>query len=179
MKRQIFLTGRHVDLVLVVPDDAPQISDWFNDSRVTAYLARGSHPMTEVSEREYLGALYKSEGQLVFGLWHKADNKLIGVVGLHHIDHLNQNAELGITIGEVEYWSKGVGAEAITNVLTHAFGRLNLRHVRLRVFGNNARGQRCYEKCGFVERGRFPNYIMKDGDWHDEVHMVAHNPMYA
>ncbi len=179
MNRQIFLTSPQAHLVLVEPDDAGTIAHWFNDARVTAHLARGSHPMTEVSEREYLTGLYKSTDQLIFGLWHKTDDKLVGVIGLHHIDHLNQTAELGITIGDSDHWSKGLGTEVITLLVAHAFGRLNLRNVRLRVFGGNVRAQRCYEKCGFKEVGRFPKHIIKDGVWHDEVHMVVQNPVYA
>ena len=135
--------------------------------------------MTEASEREYLEQMYANDKNLVLGIWHKADHKLVGVTGLHSIDHINQTAEFGITIGEADYWSQGLGTEAITILVGHAFGRLNLRHVFLRVLGNNPRGKRCYEKCGFVERGRYPKYIFKDGAWHDEVLMLVTNPQYA
>ena len=179
MKKQSFLQCPRIDLILVEPDDAPTIASWFNDAEVTVYLARGARPMTLASERDYLEKMYTDNAHLMFGLWHKADKKLVGVIGLHHIDHINQIAELGICIGDKAYWSNGIGTEAITALLGHAFGRLNLRSVRLIVIGNNPRGQRCYEKCGFTEIGRYPKHLIKDGVWYDEILMLANNPMYA
>ena len=176
MNRQTFLPTKNLDLVLVAADDAPTIAQWFNDLEVTQYLGRGYYPMTEVRERDYLENMYKDEARLVFGIWAKSEEKLVGVVGLHRIDHINQTAELGICIGEKTAWGKGYGTETINALTSHAFGRLNLRHVYLRVLGNNPRGKRCYEKCGFVETGRFKDYILKDGTWYDEIFMLAKRP---
>jgi [ribosomal protein S5]-alanine N-acetyltransferase len=177
-KRIPFLSTKQVDLVLATPEDAPTITRWFNTAEVTAYLNRGSHPMTLQSEREYLEKMYSDTAQLMFCIWHRKDKKIIGTTGLHHINHINQTAVFGICIGEKEYWSKGLGAESLTAMLSHGFGRLNLRSVTLSVLGNNPRGKRCYEKCGFVEVGGYPKHILKDGVWHDEILMLALNPAY-
>ena len=179
MKRQTFLKSAQVDLVLVTPEDAEAICKWFNDGEITAYLARGAHPMTLSFECEHLEKLYNDPAHLVFGLWHRKDKKLIGTIGLHQINHINQHASFGICIGEKDYWSQGIGTEALEVMLKHAFGRLNMRSVRLSVFGNNPRGKKCYEKCGFIEIGRYPKHILKDGEWQDEVLMLANNPAYA
>lgn len=49
------------------------------------------------------------------------DNVHIGWVDLKNFDDVNSNAELGITIGNKEFWGKGYGAAAIKAMLQIGF----------------------------------------------------------
>jgi len=40
------------------------------------------------------------------------------------------------------------------------------------VFSTNERAIHVYEKVGFKEVGRYPNYIFKDGKYIDKVDMI-------
>ncbi len=168
---QVYLTDGHINLVLQDESMAEVMVTWMNDKEVTAYLARGHWPMTLAFETEYLKKRYQETDQLTLGIEIKESKRLIGCIGLHKINYINQNCVLGIAIGEKDCWGQGYGQRAINLALQHAFMRLNLRNVILNVLGNNPRGKSCYEKCGFVESGRFPEYIYKDGVWHDEIFM--------
>ena len=121
MKRQTFLTSEHLDLVLLTPDDAPQLARWFNDQTVTQYLARGDYPMTEAEERTYLEKVYADKSKLQLGVWHRNDQKLIGTVGMHQINDRDLRATFGIALGETDYWSQGYGGEILTTMLHWAF----------------------------------------------------------
>ena len=179
MQRQVFLSGDTVELIILVEADAPALQPWINDPNINQYLSRGSEPMTLEAEEEFLSGAYKKSNQLILGIWHKTDRKLIGITGWHQIDQLNQTASFGIIIGEPDYHSQGIGTEVLNLMLDYAFRVRNLRSVRLSVLSNNPRGQRCYEKCGFEVVGTYPKYVYKQGDWHDEVIMLAKNPLYA
>lgn len=174
--RQIFLHNDIVELVLATEDDAALIAPWFNDHDVTQYLARGHWPITLTFEREYLTKLYTDEQNLMFLIKPTGEEQPIGTVGLHKIDSINQTAEFGIVIGSKTQWSNGYGTSTLQLMLQYAFAVRNLRNVTLRVLSNNPRGKRCYEKCGFVEAGRYPEHVFKQGVWHDEIFMIAHNP---
>jgi ribosomal-protein-alanine N-acetyltransferase len=174
--RQLFLKTPQVDLVLIDEGDSEIITSWFNNPEVTDYLARGAHPMTLAYEREFLKNVYKGGDRFMLGIYHKGDNRLIGITGLHQLHELNQTAVYGVCIGEKEYWGKGIGTEVLTAVLEYAFKRRNLRNVTLCVLGNNPRGRRCYEKCGFVLVGTYPKHVFKNGMWHDEHLMIVRNP---
>ena len=50
--------------------------------------------------------------------------RMVGNIGLHHVDWLNANAEVGIFIGSKTYWDKGIGTEAMLLFLKHAFENL-------------------------------------------------------
>lgn len=167
-----YLTDNTINLVIQDESMAEVMATWMNDAEVTTYLNMGYWPMTIDKEVEYLSKRYQDHTQLTFGIEIKESNRLIGAVGLHQINHINQNAELGILIGEKDCWSSGYGKKAIELIIQHGFGRLNLRNIKLVVLGNNPRGKRCYEKCGFKEIGRFPKFIYKDGVWHDQIFML-------
>ena len=74
-------------------------------------------------------------------------------MGLHNISWVERKAELGIMIGEKEFWGKGYGSDALREVLRISFEKMNLNRVYLRVFENNSRAIRAYEKCGFHIEG--------------------------
>ena len=135
--------------------------------------------MTPGVEDAFIAKAYTDPGHIVFGIWHKKDKKLIGTSGLHGIDQLHQTATFGIIIGDENYWSAGHGTEVLNLMLTYAFTRRNLRNVTLSVLGNNQRGKRCYEKCGFHAVGMYEKHLFKEGQWEDEIFMILHNPLYA
>ncbi len=83
----------------------------------------------------------------------------------------HRRAELGIVIGEKAYWGQGYGSDAIRTLLRFAFEEMNLHRVYLRVYEDNARGIRAYEKCGFCIEGRLREANYRKGRYHDELIM--------
>ncbi len=132
--------------------------------------------MTNAYERDFLSKLYEDTSRLMLGIYLHDEQKLIGITGLHDIHAVNQTATYGICIGEKESWNRGIGTEVLQEMLKYAFLQRNLRNVTLAVLGNNPRAQRCYQKCGFVHVGTYPKHVFKNGEWHDEHFMIAHNP---
>lgn len=176
--RHVFLSGETIDLVLLTADDATILITWINDPAVTQFLSMGDYPSTLANEEQFVAEAYQDKNVLKLGIWHKADAKLIGTTGLHRINQLHATASFGIFIGDSAYWSNGYGSETLRLILHFAFQVRNLRNVTLSVLGNNPRGKRCYEKCGFGEVGRYPKHIFKQGAWHDEILMIAENPAF-
>jgi RimJ/RimL family protein N-acetyltransferase len=98
------------------------------------------------------------------------DAELIGICGLHRIDHYQQHAEIGIRIG-VDFRSKGHGQDAVRTLLHYGFRHLNLAKVSLRVLADDERAVGAYRKAGFVEEGRLRAHAWYDGARHDELVM--------
>lgn len=78
------------------------------------------------------------------------DGKHIGNCMYYNIDRLKREAELGIMIGDRDYWGKGYGTDAVTALLGHIFNAADIERVYLNTLEWNARAQRCFEKCGFA-----------------------------
>jgi RimJ/RimL family protein N-acetyltransferase len=78
----------------------------------------------------------------------------IGNVMYYNIDTIRREAEIGITIGEREYWSKGYGTDAVRTLLRHIFRVTGFRRVYLKTLDWNTRAQKAFEKAGFRVCGR-------------------------
>ncbi|HHU61698.1 MAG: GNAT family protein [Bacillota bacterium] len=81
-------------------------------------------------------------------------NEAIGEVELDHIAWRSGEAELKISITNEEFRNRGYGTDAIMTILSHAFEKMNLKRVYLRVHGTNAQALTCYSKAGFKKEGR-------------------------
>jgi RimJ/RimL family protein N-acetyltransferase len=135
-------------------EDIDSIIKWVNDEAVTQYLSDILiYPISRADEVKWLESVsITNHREKVFAI-ETLNKELIGSVGLHNINWVERKAELGIMIGEREFWGKGYGSEAVREVLRITFEKMNLNRVYLRVFENNPRAIRVYEKCGFQIEG--------------------------
>lgn len=82
----------------------------------------------------------------------------IGNCMVYQIDPQNGEAELGILIGQREYWDRGYGTEAVELLLKYIFSTTQLHRVYLHTLAWNQRARRCFEKCGFLPTGEEPRW---------------------
>lgn len=104
----------------------------------------------------------------------EADGRVIGQCALFGFDDFRgvaHRCELGITIGDKEYWGKGYGREAITLLVDYAFTHWNVQRVGLQVLATNERAIRAYQAVGFVQEGRLRRYMWSNGSYVDGVSM--------
>lgn len=85
--------------------------------------------------------------------------KHIGNCSYYNIRKTKGEAELGIMIGDRDYWSKGYGTDAVTTLVNHIFCQTNLKRIYLKTLESNTRAQKCFQKCGFTPYG----HSVKDG----------------
>ena len=77
------------------------------------------------------------------------DGLFIGNCMYYDMDTVNREAELGIVIGDRDYWSDGDGYDAVTTLLDHMFNARNLKRVYLHTLEWNGRAQKSFSKSGF------------------------------
>jgi RimJ/RimL family protein N-acetyltransferase len=87
------------------------------------------------------------------------DGKHIGNCACYDIDEAKGEAELGIMIGNRNYWDKGYGADAVITLISHIFQQTNLSRIYLKTLDSNIRAQKCFQKCGFYPYG----HVSRDG----------------
>ena len=76
------------------------------------------------------------------------DGLFIGNCMYYDMDTVNREAELGIVIGDRDYWSDGYGYDAVTTLLDHMFNARNLKRVYLHTLEWNGRAQKSFSKSG-------------------------------
>jgi RimJ/RimL family protein N-acetyltransferase len=101
----------------------------------------------------------------------EADGKYIGHCSLTGLQNRHGNLELGIGIGDREYWGRGYGQETVRLLLDFGFRYLGARRVCLTTHARNPRAIRCYLACGFVEDGRPRKALWIQGEYVDLVDM--------
>jgi RimJ/RimL family protein N-acetyltransferase len=95
------------------------------------------------------------------------DGHNIGVLSLSHLDNIARKCEFSIMILP-EYQDKGLGKQALAELLLHAFYDLNMRQVYSDVFVDNPALPK-YKFWGFTEYGRLPEWYFKNGKYIDSV----------
>jgi len=165
--------GERVRLRATEREDVKRFYVWVNDPEVTRYLSLYL-PMSTVDEENWFDSMTKhdqNEKTLVIEIRDGGGWKMIGNCGVFGIDPVSRLGELGIMLGEKEEWNKGYGTETMTLLLRHGFDTLNLNRIFLRVYAENARAKRAYEKAGFVEEGCLREAVYKHGKYDDVIMM--------
>ena len=100
------------------------------------------------------------------------DGLFIGNCMYYDLDTVNREAELGIVIGDRDYWSDGYGYDAVTTLLEHMFTTRELKRVYLHTLEWNGRAQKSFSKSGFNQvravRRMAHDFILMDvlrDDW--------------
>ena len=77
----------------------------------------------------------------------------IGNVMYYNIDAARDEAEIGIRIGERDYWSRGYGSDALETVARLLLASGEVRRLYLHTLDWNGRAQKAFQKAGFVVCG--------------------------
>lgn len=165
--------GEKIRLRAIERTDLPYFVQWLNDPQVRLYLA-SDLPLSLASEEQWFENVLQSppeEHPLAIEIQEGDTWKLIGNTRFIRIDWHARSAEVGLVIGEKAYWDKGHGTQVMQLMLRHGFETLNLNRIYLRVFADNLRAIRCYEKAGFVLEGRLRQAAFRRGSYQDVLIM--------
>ena len=162
------MTGKRCYLSPVDVNDAEKFTEWLNDLEVTQHLMLYPHIINVESEK---GILYRLSNDHTYSIIDNETHELIGNCGYAEIDHVNQTAEIGIFIGNKNYWNRGYGTEALSLLLDYGFKALNLHNVFLRVYSFNERAIKSYEKTGFRIIGKRREALLRNDERHDIILM--------
>jgi len=88
------------------------------------------------------------------------DGTRIGNCVYYDINTVKGEAQLGVLIGERDYWDIGYGTDTVNALISHIFLETNLHRIFLKTLDWNTRAQNCFRKCGFKEYG----YLEKNGN---------------
>jgi RimJ/RimL family protein N-acetyltransferase len=84
------------------------------------------------------------------------DGQHIGNCTCYDIDESKGEAQVGIMIGDRDYWDKGYGTDVLNTLVDHIFLATMLNRIYLKTLEWNLRAQKCFRSCGFTEYSREP-----------------------
>ncbi len=118
-------------------DAAPPLTTTFAE-----YLADYTYELCNLASVKHHFAVETLEG------------KYIGNCIFYNVDEAKGEAELGIMIGDRDYWDKGYGTDTVTTLVDSIFTQTDLMRIYLKALKWNKRAQKCFKKCGFTPCGR-------------------------
>jgi RimJ/RimL family protein N-acetyltransferase len=148
---RVIVTGTLVRLREKQIDDARRDYDWRRDPELARFDA--ARPLS-MSYRTFVSTMsedlqFTSAYRRSFAIEELAEGKHIGNVMYYGYDAMRREAELGITIGDRDYWSRGYGTDAVRQMLRYLFDERELNRVYLHTLSWNHRAQAAFRNAGF------------------------------
>jgi len=140
----------------------------------------GGNTVAEVCypKRAYWAKWYRWFKRYRHGFIIEYEGRCVGTARLSNLPRGAKSATFAIGIFDPSLWSQGLGTEATRLLLRYGFETLGLEQINLEVLDTNARGIRCYERCGFVRTGIKPKSVCIDGEWHSDILMSVRRREY-
>ncbi|MFB8201008.1 GNAT family N-acetyltransferase [Kitasatospora purpeofusca] len=168
------IEGTAVRLRALRAEDAEHQLRWRNDPEVVRLAAAGDPrfgPTTAEALADRFARILRLDPREagILTVEEKAGGRPIGMVDYRDVDPYEGVAELGIFIGEREFWDHGYGSEALGLLVDHLFGMFPLHRLELDTWSGNTRAARAFARLGFQEEGRRRDAVLLAGARYDRV----------
>ena len=151
--------------------DLTKSLQWLTDPLVNKYLSQNFSGLTVAQEEQWFDHIKDSNQDMVFAILENETGLHIGNCALHKIDRHEGSCELGIVIGEKEYWDRGYGTDSVRVLVDIALKDLGLSRVWLNVYTYNHRAIKAYGKCSFRQIKVLKKNHLYDGKYWDTLVM--------
>lgn len=169
LNRPIIMKGDNVSLGMIHKDDIPLLWTWINDSTTRKFIRFPERVYFLEDEFEWYESLSKrKDTDRVFIIVDNKTDEGTGIVGLHGIDHLSRNAEIGYLISG-DFRNRGIAREAVKLMMDYGRLFLNLRKIVAYVKDSNPASVRVLENNGFRECGKFRDHDYVPGSGYKDL----------
>ena len=150
---QIAITGKLVSLELFQERDiTEEYIDWLNDKRIVKYSNQRFITHDWESSKSFFNSFSDSPNYF-FKISEKDTMKSIGTMTLY-INPNHGTADIGILIGNMNYWNGGFGFDAWNSLMDWTFTYLNIRKVTAGTLSCNIGMQKIMKKSGMTLEGK-------------------------
>lgn len=148
-------------------EDCILFGKWETSPEVTKFFTISDDWDYEKIKEEFLSRVDNSS-HAQFTICLKESDKPIGRIQVSNINYHYDSLDITrIYIGDVENRGKGLGEEALREIVKWAFTEMNCERVTLDHLTENVRAKNLYLKVGFVPEGRMRHSGKKNGEYVD------------
>lgn len=127
-------------------------------------------PGLDEQQRQWYETRSQQKDRLDLAIIDNDTGKCVGEGVLNHWRPLDETLSFRILIGPTGR-NRGLGSEATSLLIDHAFQATNINRLELEVYAFNPRAHRVYEKAGFILEGRQRQVMKFDDDYIDVLQM--------
>ncbi len=152
--------------LILRPYEAGDISFWQKwdiDAEVQRFMPEPQNePQSDEQQEAYLKECEQEEDGIYWTIVWKENSQPIGHVSVTEINQHHGIGEIGIVVGDKEYWNKGIASEAIGAILEfmRSFG---LKRLSAEFEEGNLALEKSLIKNGFEKEGELKSSRVKDG----------------
>ncbi len=163
------ITTEQLLLRQIIPDDTEALYATFSDEAVMQFYGDEAHRSLDDSRHliHLQQEWYARRAGIRWGITRHGEDNVIGSCGLFNFDEEQRRAEVGYELRRV-YWRQGIMREALTAILSLAFGPMALHRVEALTDGRNAASQGILTSLGFTHEGTLRERFYFHGGYHDD-----------
>jgi RimJ/RimL family protein N-acetyltransferase len=158
-----------ITLRSIEPEDIKFLTSWNYDATINQFFPP-KFPNSRLEQEEWFRKQLGPDKKKLIAVDLK-NEKPFALIGFMSWDQLHRHCEIGITVGDKDYWGQIHVKKAFSAALAYGFDNMNLQLIHLRVFETNERAIRFFEKFGFQKEGVLRNRIFKEGVYHGWLSM--------
>ncbi|MEH3046757.1 GNAT family N-acetyltransferase [Sphingomonas adhaesiva] len=163
------LTGRHVRLRPLVPEDAPALAAAAGDGDLTELFFANVSGLTDPEAFVAAALKERDHGRALPFTVETPDGRVVGLTRLMRMHEAHRRVEIGGTFYARSVQRTGVNTEAKLLLLTHAFDTLGCNVVQIRTDWFNKRSQAAIERLGAKRDGVLRSHQVMNGRVRDIV----------
>lgn len=173
MSSHLELEGTHIVLREFTEENLrdPRYISWLRDLEVVGAINRTEYlvPIKFKKIEQYVHNLFESKSDAFFAIYHADDDAFIGTLRILNIDWHARTAEIGILIGDKNYWGKGLAKDAVSTACKYAFSTLSMHKLSASNLATNIAMCKCFERLGFQKEARLRKHNLVNGEYVDRI----------
>lgn len=149
--------------------DLEKLRIFHNEKETMLFLGR-AELFSSLDQLQWWKMMSVSSTNRTYCIFKDSYEKIIGVLRINNVDHLNKNCEIGVDLFP-EFRGKGDAYKSYKMVLEYLFCHSGMHTVYLRYIAFNDKAGKLYNKLGFLKTGLFSEYIFRHGKFWDYILM--------
>ena len=147
---------------------------WLRDYEVMKYIGREEY-LTSISFDEvekYIYSLWEDKYNEFYAVHLKDTNKFIGTTKINFINDSGlktKTADIGIMIGDRNYWGKGLAKDILFTISSYCFSNLGLRKLTSGAFKDNVAVVKAFEKIGYKKEACLREKVLIQDQYYDQI----------
>jgi ribosomal-protein-alanine N-acetyltransferase len=171
------IIGHRLTLRQIEPNNiTDKVLAWFDDEDLMKFYTNSRKKITKTDLLNSIDEGKKAGNLFTFGIFHNADNCLIGTIKIGPINFHHMTSDLVALIGDRIYLGKGLAVDAITLGNQLAFKKLNIRKLYSGMYVSNLPSIKAYTRAGWLIEGRLKGQFLVEGKNEDRILVACFNP---
>ena len=164
------IDGKVTELKAIERKDLNKLLYWRNLENFRKYF-REYRELNQTQQKSWYSKIVKGDKKnIMFSIFEKDTNYLIGACGLCYIDWINKNADFSIYIGKDEiYIDNKYSYDAANILLNYAFNILGLHRVWAEIYNFDKKKKFFFKKLLFKLDGEHRETYWYNNKWHNSL----------